>query len=81
MNIRSKVQEVIITKSDYRDKKTNKKISCVDLFDLKGKLLVHYEDINSNQAPLLIYVLRIYGEEGLIPNAITIYKIPSIIIP
>lgn len=48
MNIRSKVQEVIITKSDYRDEKTNKKISCVDLFDLKGKLLVHYEDINPN---------------------------------
>ena len=31
-----------------------------------------YEDISSNQAPLLIYVLRIYGEEGLIPNALTI---------
>ncbi|MHA1738280.1 MAG: rhodanese-like domain-containing protein [Candidatus Heimdallarchaeota archaeon] len=31
-----------------------------------------FEDINANQAPLLIYVLRIYGEEGLIENALTI---------
>ncbi len=31
-----------------------------------------FEDINKNQAPLLIYVLRIYGEEGVIPNALTI---------
>ena len=30
------------------------------------------EHINSNKAPLLIYVLRIYGKEGLIPNSITI---------
>ena len=27
-----------------------------------------YEKINSNQSPLLIYVLRIVGEDGLIPN-------------
>jgi len=30
------------------------------------------EQINTNQSPLLIYVLRIYGEEGVIPNAKTI---------
>ena len=30
------------------------------------------EDINTNHEPLLLYVLRIYGEEGVIPNAITV---------
>ncbi|NPE08978.1 MAG: rhodanese-like domain-containing protein [Asgard group archaeon] len=30
------------------------------------------EQINANQSPLLLYVLRIYGEEGLIPKAKTI---------
>jgi len=27
-----------------------------------------FDRINSNQSPLLIYVLRIIGEDGLIPN-------------
>jgi rhodanese-related sulfurtransferase len=30
------------------------------------------EHIKSNKSPLLVYVLRIYGEEGLIPNTLTI---------
>ena len=31
-----------------------------------------FEDINSNQAPLMIYILRIVGEEWLIQNSLTI---------
>ena len=31
-----------------------------------------FKEISSNQAPLMIYVLRIVGEEGLIPNSLTI---------
>ncbi|MHA1185343.1 MAG: rhodanese-like domain-containing protein [Candidatus Heimdallarchaeota archaeon] len=35
---------------------------------------VLYDQINSDQSPLLIYVLRIVGEDGLIPN---IKRIPT----
>jgi len=55
------LMEIIVKRVKY-GKWTTPEITPEELFEV----------INADQAPLLIYVLRIYGEEGLIPNALTI---------